>query len=79
MNGNLVNGLGLIADIIGALLVWRFGLPEPISRAGVRHLIAEDSDEAEIATPAMYDRWSHLGIALLVLGFALQLLSDWIR
>ena len=64
--------LGLILDILGALLLWRYGLPPDIRRGGVVHLIAEHTDDAEARKAARFDRLSHVGIALLALGFALQ-------
>lgn len=46
---NLVSSIGLVCDIIGAVLIWRFGLPEPVSRSGAIHIICEQTDEAEKA------------------------------
>ena len=45
---NVVNSRGLVCDIVGALFIWRYGLPEAINRSGAIHLICEQSDEAEI-------------------------------
>jgi len=67
-----------MCDILGALLLWKYGLPEPISRSGAIHLIAEESDDAEIAKAKQFDRRARVGIGLLVLGFALQLLSNFL-
>ena len=75
----VVNSLGLTADIAGAVLLWRFGLPEEISRSGSRFLAIEGTDLAEKATGAHYDRYSRLGMALLIGGFALQLASNFLR
>ena len=44
---NGINSLRLLCDIIGAVLLWRYGLPERLSRAGHIYLIAEQVDEAE--------------------------------
>jgi len=74
----LVNSFGLICDVMGALLVWKYGLPEAISRTGAIHIIAEQSDDDEISKAKKFDRWARLGIGLLVLGFILQLASNFI-
>jgi hypothetical protein len=74
----LVNSLGLVCDVIGALLIWKYGLPESISRTGVIHIIAEQSDDDEIAKAKRFDYWARLGIGLLVFGFILQLVSNFI-
>lgn len=76
---SVVNSLGLSLDIFGALLIWRFGLPMEISRTGATHLITDECDEAEIQAAKRFDRWSSVGFALLVAGFLLQILSNWIR
>jgi len=53
---SLVNSIGLLCDIVGAVLIWRYGLPEHISRTGAVHLIAEQTDETEKAKAKRYDR-----------------------
>lgn len=30
----IVNSLGLLCDIAGAILIFRYGLPEPVNKAG---------------------------------------------
>jgi len=77
ITANCINSAGLVLDIIGALLLWRYGLPEPISRTGAIHFIAEQSDQAEIDKAKRYDRCARVGIALLILGFILQLISNY--
>jgi hypothetical protein len=74
----LVNSAGLILDIVGAVLVWRYGLPEAISRTGASPLILEETDEGEIAKAMRYDRIAQLGIGLLIAGFGLQLVSNFL-
>jgi hypothetical protein len=75
---NIVNSIGLICDIIGAVLVWRYGLPEPISRTGAVHLILEQTDAAEKAKAKRFDCLARCAVALLVGGFLLQLLSNFL-
>lgn len=66
---------GLLLDIIGALLLWRFGLPETVSRDGTILLAIEQVDEGEVSKGRFYDRMARWGLTLLVSGFALQLLG----
>ncbi len=70
---SILTGIGLTLNIIGTLLIWKFGLPEPISRTGAIHLILEQTDQGEIKRAKRYDRFSLLGVILLALGFLLQL------
>jgi hypothetical protein len=77
--GTWVNSAGLVLDIGGAYLLFRFGLPAEISRSGAVHLVAEQANAAEIALGKRYDRWGHTGLGLLIAGFVLQLLSNFIK
>ena len=74
----LINSFGLLLDIVGVVIIWKYGLPEPLSRTGANHIIAEQSDDAEAAKAARYDRLSMVGLGLLVVGFLLQLLSNFV-
>jgi len=67
---SLVNSLGLIFDIIGAILLWRFGLPEQINRAGTSRLLLPGVDKAEIQKAKWYDHMAKWGLSLLILGGA---------
>ena len=75
---NVVNSIGLVCDITGALLIWRYGLPEAINRSGAIHLICEQSDEAEIVKAKWYDRLALHGIVLVIVGFVIQLVSNFL-
>jgi hypothetical protein len=74
---NLVNSIGLVCDIIGAVLIWRYGLPEPISRSG-DVLLSLEIDETEKAKAKQFDCIARFGIILLVSGFILQLVSNFL-
>jgi hypothetical protein len=76
MTSASINDVGLLLDIVGAVLLFKFGLPAAISREGHVHLVAEQVDEAEIRRSNRYDRLGKVGLALLVDGFALQLISN---
>jgi hypothetical protein len=73
-----VNSLGLIFDIAGVIIIWLYGLPPQVDRAGAQHLITEQVDEQEREKAARYDRYSRYGLALLIAGFVFQLVSNWL-
>ena len=73
-----VNSIGLLLDIAGAILLWKYGLPESISREGTIPLVIGQIDGAEVAKAKTYDCWSKFGLTLLILGFVLQLISNFI-
>lgn len=74
----LVNSSGLCLDILGALLLFRFGLPAKIDRDGHRYLIMEGEDASEKAQANLYDRIGAVAVLLLIAGFALQLASNFL-
>lgn len=76
MISTCINDIGLILDIIGALLLFKFGLPASIDREGHIHLITEQVDHEEITRGKIYERWGKIGLALLIIGFILQLASN---
>ncbi len=78
MDPRLVNSLGLIFDIIGAYLVWHYGLPPDVNRRGTRRLLLEGVDQAEIQKAKRFDFRSSVGFVCLIIGFALQLVSNWV-
>jgi hypothetical protein len=64
--------LGLVFDIVGVGLLWRFGLPPEVSRGGKSFLILEQTDENEKKKAEKYDCMSYVSLALIVVGFLLQ-------
>ena len=75
---NIVNSVGLALDIIGVILIWRFGLPASLSRDGHDYLILESTNEPEKRKALTYDHLSQFGLALVVAGFVFQLASNFI-
>jgi hypothetical protein len=75
-SSSFVNSLGLVADIIGALMLTKFGLSPDIDPQGRQSLLLEDEDQEQIAKGKVYKRWSRIAIWLIVLGFVIQLISD---
>ncbi|NQV22101.1 MAG: hypothetical protein HQ511_11855 [Rhodospirillales bacterium] len=67
-----LNIAGLFLDIAGASLIFKFGLPERISRTGSSFLLLEGTDEGEVKRANVYDTWARAGLTLLILGFAVQ-------
>jgi hypothetical protein len=70
----VINTIGLAFDIAGAILIWRYGLPRfELRKDSVNYInLVSQSQEKE------YDRWAKLGIVFLIIGFSLQLLSNWV-
>lgn len=72
----LVNSTGLGLDIIGVILIFFFGIPPKIDREGYVHIIAEQTDVEEKRKVQLYDRLSNAALILIIVGFILQLASN---
>jgi len=73
-----LNSIGLVLDIVGAIILFKYGIPEKIDKDGNVHLLLEDVDEDEIKKAKKYKLYSRIGIMLLIIGFSLQLISNFI-
>lgn len=73
---NILNIIGLSFDIIGVLMLFKFGLPPEINRSGLIAICCEEEDENEKVKAKKYDKFSRIALGLIVFGFVFQLLSD---
>lgn len=78
LSSTTINTICLFFDIAGALLLFKFGLPEVISRSGSIYLILEQKDDNEKNKALVYDRFGKVGLICLILGFILQVISNFI-
>ena len=75
---NIINSLGLSLDIVGVVLLFRYGLPpEDVSRTGAQHL-TWGTDPAVREKGSRYVRMSWVALCCLVMGFALQIVSNFL-
>jgi hypothetical protein len=68
-----ISSVGLAFDLIGGLLLWRYGLPESLHRDGVVAAVIYEINQDEKDKIKRYDFWAKIGILFLILGFLLQL------
>lgn len=64
--------------MVGAVFVYKYGLPPDVRRTGASYLILEETDKAEKRKGEQYDQLGSMGILLLGLGFFLQLVSNFL-
>lgn len=74
----LLNSIGLLLDIFGVIILWRYGLPETINRKGYSYVIREEIDAEQIKKVKKYDSYSFIGICILITGFVLQIISNFV-
>ena len=67
--------VGLALNLVGAVIIFFFGLPPRVRESGARHLLLEGEDKEEIKKGKRYRTTSRLGLILLAIGFLLQLLE----
>lgn len=75
-NSSILNIVGLTLDIIGVLMLFKYGLPPELNRDGAIFLVCEENDEEQIRKAKRYDKYSYSALTLLVIGFLLQLLAN---
>lgn len=72
-----LNGAGLVCNMLGVVAIYRFGVPyyRPLADAGKSMLLLEQDDSAEQSRAGVAVWLSRGGLALLFVGFALQLIA----
>ena len=69
----VLNISGLVANLVGVIILFRFGMPFHVPSGGAIHIIIEQTDDTEIAKERIYKVWGYVGLALIVGGTALQI------
>lgn len=67
--------IGLILGLVGAIMIFFFGLSPMISESGATHLITGQVDAGEIKRARKYRTASRVGLILLIVGFVFQLFN----
>ena len=73
----LINTVGLCFDILGVIMLFRFGLPSRVREGGRVSLVVGVSKELERAHKT-FKLFSYIGLACLVFGFFLQIVSNYV-
>lgn len=73
-----LSNIGLGLDIVGAVLLWRFGIPRDIDPSGRVYIATADLDQGEIVAGRRFRRLERSGIGFLIVGFVLQLAANWV-
>ena len=84
----LLNSIGLALSMVGVLVIFRFGPPQPTHESGVGIGLEDNTPLADGRTVAEHDRdvertkeryscMSKVGLALVFVGFAFQLWATW--
>jgi hypothetical protein len=68
-----LNIAGLLMNLAGVILLFRYGMPYRVRSGGLNFYVTENVDEGEIASERRYDRLGLLGLILIVLGTLAQI------
>lgn len=72
--------IGLVLDIVGVILIFRFGLPTPTATADVLNVQFGPKEDDELDQKRRrYDTISKVGLLLIALGFVLQFVGSMIH
>ena len=89
MSAEWVNTLGLASNIVGVVLVFFYGFPQPSHEEGVKVGLEDNTPLADGRTVAQFNEdvrrkkakylfRSRAGLGLMFIGFVLQLVATWI-
>ena len=67
--------VGLVLNLGGVLMLFQFGMPYRTRRGGSSRLLREDVDKADKRQERTYSFMGWVGIALVVIGTAFQILG----
>jgi hypothetical protein len=71
----IINVIGLTFDIIGVLMLFKYGLPSNLDKNGHISIVLEQVDDDEIHKYKKYEQLSYLALVSIIIGFILQGLS----
>jgi len=75
MPNQILNTIGLLLNIGGVALLFRFGPPQPTFEEGVG-LGLEDGNR--LKDGRQHETWSQFALILIIFGFAVQLSATWV-
>ena len=75
MYSTIFTNIGLIADIVGAILIFKFGLPSVETR-NLHLLVLSHPTDVEKKENSFASVMSYAGITILIIGFFLQLIGS---
>jgi len=89
VTSDILNTMGLVFNILGVILIFFFGLPQPSHDEGVTLTLGEGTvledgtsvkelNEQVRKRKSLYKAFAYVALNLMLLGFIFQLLSIWV-
>lgn len=67
--------VGLALNLLGVLLLFRWGMPFRVRRGGASYFLLEQDDVEAIARERVYSIIGYVGLVLLIAGTVLQMVA----
>ena len=77
MSSALMNTIGLLLNVIGVGLLFRFGIPYRVETGGAVQIITREIDMDAIAAECRYKWLGWLGLVLIFIGTGFQIVAIW--
>lgn len=68
----LINALGIALNLVGVVLLFRYGMPYRVPRGGASFLLLEGTDHKDLEQEILYRRLGNVGLGFIVLGSIAQ-------
>ena len=78
MSSHWVGSLGLVLDIVGVCILFKFGFPQPDLDDEIK-IVTESKDPKAAGRRRLYVVMSSIALVCLIAGFALQLTAVWMH
>jgi uncharacterized protein YjeT (DUF2065 family) len=75
MSTATLNIIGLVLNLVGVIILFRYGMPFHVPTGGAVHLIAEQVDAAEKALESRYEVFGYFGLVAIVVGTGMQIVG----
>jgi len=75
----LLNVFGLSLDILGVLILFKYGLPADVIKDGIEPMHFGSTNPKEAEKYIKYKKRSRFALLLILLGFILQILANVIK
>jgi hypothetical protein len=70
-----LNIIGLALNLVGVLILFRYGMPFHVPTGGAIHLITGQVDAAEKALESRYEIFGYFGLLAIVVGTGMQIVG----
>lgn len=70
-----LNFWSALFGLSGTILIFFFGLPNPVNKKGTIHLVTKQTSEPGRKQGLLYDKLSKMGLLLVILSFGLQIVN----